>query len=75
MKTKPKKIYQYEPTCPYSWGCILIAAHSREDADKILLKGPHGLGDSYLKIKFIEEVPKLKYFGKAGVVLNNARCE
>lgn len=75
MKTKPKKIFQYEPSCAYSWGCILVAARSKEEADEILIKGPHGAGDSYLRIKFTEEIKKLKYLGKAGVVLNNVGCE
>lgn len=72
MKTKPKKVFEYEPSVPYSFGHVLIAANNKDEADKLMLKSVYC---DYLEIKFSQEVPKLKFFGKSQIVMNNASCE
>ena len=72
MKSKYKKIFEYEPSMAYSFGHVLIAANNKEEADGIMMKSVYC---DYLKIKFSQEVPKLKFLGKSQIVMNNASCE
>jgi hypothetical protein len=64
-----KKIFEYQPIVQYSFGSILIAADSKEEADKIVAEG-NFLFYSH-KYEFKGEIDNLFYSGESGVVFNN----